>query len=185
MNKKIIGIIGEQAGGKGSAVDIIIKEYGGVKITTSNILKKILNDLHLDFSRENCNRLVMSLKNEFGNAVLMEAVAHEAENVDSDYIIIDGIRMHGDTDVFRDMYGDKFCLIYVTADQRIRYERSLKRGEKADESRATFDDFQKNEELETEKKITEIGATADYIIINNSGPEDLEKQVKEVMSKII
>ncbi len=185
MNKKIIGIIGEQAGGKGSASDIIIKEYGALKITSSDVLKKILNNLHIDFSRENCNQLVMSLKKAFGDAVLMEAVAREAETSDSDYVIIDGIRMHGDTDVFRKIYGDKFCLIYVTADQKIRYERSLKRGEKADESQASFEDFQKNELLDTERAIAEIGATAEFKIINNGGPEELEKQIKEIMSKII
>jgi len=185
MEKKtIIGIIGEQAGGKGSASDIIIKRYGGIRITTSSILRRTLDSLHIPFSRENLINLAMILKKGFGDAVLMEAALKDVENIDSDLVIVDGIRMRGDTDPFKKVYKESFTLIYVTADPKVRYERSKKRGEKAGEKTATFEEFLAKEKAPTEASIAEVGATADYKIINNGGYEELEKKVIEVMEKI-
>lgn len=185
MKKKvIIGIIGEQAGGKGAVSDIIIKKYGGSRLTTSNILRRTLDSLHIDFDRDNLITLALSLKKGFGDPVLMEAMLKDIEKIDSDLVIVDGIRMPGDTDPFLREYGDDFHLIYVTADQKLRYERSRDRGEKAGESQASFEEFKAKEERPTEKSIAEIGKTADFIIENNKGIEELEEKVIETMTKI-
>lgn len=185
MKKKtVIGIIGEQAGGKGAASDIIIKKFGGSRLTTSNILRRTLDSLHIDFSRENLITLAITLKKGFGDPVLMEAMLCDIEKIDSDLVIVDGIRMHGDTDPFIREYGDDFHLLYVTAEQRLRYERSVGRGEKVGESDQRFEDFAEKEEAPTEKAIAEIGKTADFIIENNGTYEELEEKVIEIMTKI-
>jgi len=54
--KKIIGIIGEQAGGKGSVTNNIVKKYKGFRLTTSDLLKKTLDNLHLEFNRDNLTK---------------------------------------------------------------------------------------------------------------------------------
>ena len=185
MKKKtIIGLIGEQAGGKGSVANIITKKYGGVRLTTSNILRRTLNSLYIQSSRDNLTNLALILKKGFGEAVLMEAMLHEVEKVDSDLIIVDGIRMPGDTDPFIKEYGDDFYLIYVTADQRVRWMRSRERGEKANESKATFKEFIEKEKARTEKSIMKVGKKANYKILNNGNIKELEKKVIEIMEKI-
>lgn len=185
MNKKkVIGIIGEQAGGKGSASDIIIKHYGGVRLTTSDILRRTLDSLHIPFSRENLINLAVILKRGFGDSVLMDAALVDVENVDSDLVIVDGIRMPGDTEPFKKVYKDDFKLIYVTADAKLRYERSKSRGEKAGEDTATFEEFLAKEKAATEAHIAEVGKEADFRIENNEGYEELEVKVNEVMEKI-
>lgn len=182
--KQVIGIIGEQAGGKGAAADIIRKHYGGHRLTVSNMLRRTLESLHLEPTRENLIDIALVLKKGFGDPVLMEAMVKEVEMTDSDLVIVDGFRMPGDPDPFRREYEDSFKLIYVTADQKIRYERSVNRGEKAGEDEATFEDFKANEAKATEAMISEVGKTADFKIVNNKDFEDLEKQVMEVMSKL-
>lgn len=182
--KKVIGIIGEQAGGKGAVSNIIKKKFGGTRLTTSDILRRTLNSLHIPVSRENLIKLALSLKNTYGNSVLMHAMLSDVENTNDDLIIVDGIRMPGDVDPFIREYGKDFHLIYVTADPGVRYERSLKRGEKAGESEATYEDFIKNEQFETEKSIPEVGKTAEFIIINNESERELEEKVFKVMEKI-
>jgi dephospho-CoA kinase len=185
MKKKtIIGIIGEQAGGKGAVSDIIIKKFGGSRLTTSNILRRTLDSLHIKFSRENLITLALSLKKGLGDPVLMEAMLKDIEKIDSDLVIVDGIRMHGDTDPFIREYGDDFHLIYVTANQKLRYERSKGRGEKSGESEASFEEFASKEEMATEKSISEIGKTADFIIENNEGYKELTEKVMKIMNKI-
>jgi len=114
----------------------------------------------------------------------MRAMLEDIEKVNADFIVIDGIRMKGDDKPFRDKYGKKFKLIYVTADPKIRYERSKKRGEKTDESKQSYQNFLKKEKTATEKYIKTLGKKADFEITNNSSEKELEKQVDEIMSKI-
>ncbi len=185
MDKKtIIGIIGEQAGGKGAAADIIRKHFGGSRLTVSNMLRRTLDSLCLDSTRDNLVNLGIILKNGFGDDVLMKAMLNDVENEDADLVIVDGFRMPGDPDVFREAYDNSFYLIYVTADQKIRYERSVKRGEKVGESDAAFEEFTAKENLETEKYISEVGKTADFKIKNNGNEKKLEEKILQVMKKI-
>jgi len=185
MKKKIIiGIIGEQAGGKGAAADFIRKHYGGQRLTVSSVLRRTLDSLHIDATRDNLINLALVLKKGFGSDVLMKAMLKEVENEDSDLIIVDGFRMPGDPDVFRKEYEKSFFLIYVTADLRVRYERSVKRGEKVGESDAAFEEFAAKESLETERLIAEVGKTADFTIVNNGDAGELEEKILEVMKKI-
>lgn len=185
MKKKVvIGIIGEQAGGKGSVAKIIIKKYGGKRLTTSDILRRTLDSLHIPVSRTNLTNLALNLKNGFGQDALMKAMLREVELVGADLTIVDGIRMPGDEKPFRDEYGDDFHLLYVTADAKTRYERSTARGEKVGEADQSFEDFLEKEKAETEKYIKEVGEKADFIINNDSSADELEEKVLEIMEKI-
>jgi dephospho-CoA kinase len=114
----------------------------------------------------------------------MKAMLREVENEDSDLVIVDGLRMPGDPDVFREAYENSFFLIYVTADQRVRYERSVSRGEKVGESDAAFEEFAAKENLETERLISEVGKTADFTIVNNGTANELEEKILDIMKKI-
>ena len=180
--KKVIGIIGEQAGGKGAVADLIVEKYGGVRLTTSDVLKRILDNLFLEFNRDNLTKLALSLKGSFGNDILMKAMLEEVKKAEEELVIVDGIRMKGDTDPFREEYGSNFKLIYVTADPKIRYERSKSRGEKKQESTQDYETFLEKEKTGTEKDIAEIGGKADFQINNNGTWEELEKQILETMS---
>jgi dephospho-CoA kinase len=184
QQKKIIGIIGEQASGKGAAADIIRKNYGGSRLTVSSILRRTLDSLHLEPSRDNLVNIALVLKKGFGNDVLMKAMIKDIEKEDTDLVIVDGFRMPGDPEEMRAAFEENFTFIYVTADQRTRYERSVGRGEKAGESEATFEEFQSKESLETEAKIAEVAKSADYVITNDGGVEELEKKIVEIMNKI-
>lgn len=185
MKKKtVIAIIGEQASGKGAAADFIRKKYGGQRLTISNLLRRTLDSLHLDATRDNLINLALILKKSFGDDVLMQAMLKEVEVEDTDLVIVDGLRMPGDPDPFRQAYGKDFYLIYVTADPKLRYERSKLRGEKVGESEAGFEEFLSKEKLGTEKYIAKVGAGADFKIVNNGTAEELEKNVLDIMSKI-
>lgn len=185
MKKKtVIAIIGEQASGKGAAADFIRKKYGGQRLTISNLLRRTLDSLYIPNTRENLINLALVLKKGFGDDVLMKAMLKEVETEDTDLVIVDGLRMPGDPDPFRREYGEDFYLIYVTADAKTRYERSRSRGEKVGESEASFDQFLANEQLDTEKYISQVGKTADFTIENNGSAEELENKVLDIMGRI-
>jgi dephospho-CoA kinase len=80
---------------------------------------------------------------------------------------------------------DNSYIIYVTADQELRWKRVTSRGEKSDD-RQSLDDFKDFEaNTETEKGIPAIGAQADFTIKNNGTMDDLLWQVDDAMKEIL
>lgn len=186
MNRKvIIGLIGEKGAGKGTVSDYLIKKYSAVHYGTSKILRRTLEDLHLPVTRDNLIKLALVLKEGYGPSVIIDSLIHDMDKDTADVIIADGIRMHGDVEPFRKKYGDNFYLVYVTADLRLRFERTKMRKEKAGEEDATLEQFLDEEGKLTEISIHEIGRKAEFKILNNSTAEELKKQVRKMMENIL
>lgn len=184
-NKTIIGLIGEKGAGKGLVSKFLIENFNAIHYGTSKILRRTIEDLHLPATRDNFVKLAIVLKEGFGPSVVIDSLIKDMEKNGSDIIIADGIRMHGDVKPFREKYGDSFHLIYVTADLKIRYERSKKRNEKAGEDKMTLSDFVAEEGRLTEVSIHEIGKKADYLIDNNGTLEELNEQIIKTIKDIL
>ncbi len=183
-NKIVIGIIGEKGSGKGTASDYLIKNHQADHFCISDILKRTLENIHIPPTRENYNKLAVSMKKTFKETVLIDALIEDIERDKANVVIADGIRMDGDVEPFREKYGENFYLLYVTADVKIRYERTKKRKEKAGEDKTTLKQFKKEEKNPTERDIPKIGKEADFTLNNNGTKEKLEAQVKEIAKKI-
>jgi dephospho-CoA kinase len=181
----IIGLIGEKGAGKGTVSDYLLEKYGAVHYGTSKILRRTLEDLHLPVTRDNLVKLALVLKEGYGPSVIIDSLIIDMEKNGSDVVIADGIRMHGDVDPFRKKYGKDFYLIYVTADIKIRFERTKARKEKAGEDKATFQQFLEEEAKLTEISIHEIGKQADFTLNNNGDPDELSRQIEEMMAKLL
>jgi len=74
-----------------------------------------------------------------------------------------------------------FQLIGVEVDSKIRFERLQKRGENADDTSKTWEQFQADHKLETEVYIPELLKQADVTIDNNGNLEDLYKQLDKLV----
>ena len=183
-NKIVIGLIGEKGSGKGTVSDYLIEKYGAIHYGTSKILRRTLEDLHVPVTRDNLVKLALVLKEGYGPSVIIDSLIKDMENNGSDIIIADGIRMHGDVDPFRKKYGENFFLVYVTADLKLRYERTKIRQQNEGEGKATFQEFLEEEGKLTEVSIHEIGRQADYKLGNNGTPEELKKQTDAMMEEI-
>lgn len=183
-SKIVIGLIGEKGSGKGTVSDYLIEKYGAIHYGTSKILRRTLEDLHVPVTRDNLVKLALVLKEGYGPSVIIDSLIKDMEKNGSDIIIADGIRMHGDVEPFRKKYGENFFLVYVTADLKLRYERTRSRKQNEGEGEATFQEFLEEEGKLTEVSIHEIGRQADYKLNNNGTPSELTKQVDEMMAKI-
>ena len=184
--KIIIGLIGEKGSGKGTVSDYLISHFAAEHYGTSQILKRTVSDLHLELTRDNFIKLALVLKEGFGASVVIDSLIQDIEEQSkAEIVIADGIRMHDDVEPFKKLYGSNFHLIYVTADMRIRYERTKLRKEKAGEDKMTWPEFIAEEARLTEVAIHEVGRRADFIIENNGIPEELTSQVEAVMKKIL
>jgi dephospho-CoA kinase len=183
-NKIVIGLIGEKGSGKGTASDHLIEKYGAIHYGTSKILRRTLEDIHVPITRENLAKLALVLKEGYGPSIIIDSLIQDMEKNGSDIIIADGIRMHGDVEPFRKKYGRNFFLVYVTADLKLRYERTKLRKQNDGEGEATFEQFLEEEGKLTEVSIHEIGRQADFKLNNNGTADELKKQVDEMMEKI-
>lgn len=184
MSKIVIGLIGEKGAGKGTVSDYLKEKCNAVHYGTSKILRRTLEDLHLPVTRDNLVKLALVLKEGYGPSIIIDSLIHDMEKNGSNVIIADGIRMHGDVEPFRKKYGKDFYLVYVTADIKIRYERTKSRKEKDGEDKTTFQQFLEEEAKLTEISIHEIGKQADFTLNNNGTSEELIKQVDEMMEQI-
>ena len=64
----------------------------------------------------------------------------------------------------------------------MRYERLIARNEKQDDQTKTFEQFQKDAQLETEVTINEMKGLADVIVDNNNSLEALYEQIDNIIS---
>ena len=79
---------------------------------------------------------------------------------------------------------DTNYLIYVTADQNVRFERVKKRRQKVGEENTTYDQFLQEDSAPTEVDIKKIGAIADFTVDNNAALLEIQKKSKELYDKI-
>ncbi|MEI7425641.1 MAG: AAA family ATPase [Candidatus Moraniibacteriota bacterium] len=186
MKRKIvIGLIGEKGAGKGTVSDYLLEKYGAVHFGTSKILRRTLEDLHLPVTRDNLIKLALVLKEGYGPSVIIDSLIWDIEKNDADLVMADGIRMHGDVEPFQKKYRENFYLVYVTADLRLRYERTKMRKEKEGEDEATLEQFMEEEGRLTELSIHEIGRHAEFKLNNNGTADELKRQTDEMMEKIL
>ncbi|RLI99576.1 MAG: hypothetical protein DRP03_03160 [Candidatus Aenigmatarchaeota archaeon] len=179
----ILGITGRRGAGKDTIADYLAKKYGfKVMVYTDDVLAPILKRQGKEISRENLIRLAMSLRKKHGNDVVTRMLCKKITR-DGNYVI-SGIRFPEEVEYFRKKFGNKFKLLAVICNTKKRYERIKKRGTK-NEDKLSFKEF-----MEIEKKPTEapvIDRTikmANYVIDNNNGIKELEKNIKALVKEL-
>ncbi len=191
----IIGITGEPGGGKDIVSNYLVINYNAAKYTMSVILKSMLDCLYLPNSRQNLSDLAIALRTKFGNAILADVLKRSILNDKPKLAVISGIRYLEELQIFKDLITEEikinneslkifFSLWYVTADPEIRYNRLRMRHEKDSQINMSWDQFIKEDCLETEIWIKEISKKANVVIKNNTVLESVYQQIEENIKKI-
>jgi len=183
MSKLIIGLVGPLASGKGIVKKYLEDRYGAISYKFSDILRDILNRLHLPASRENLQNLSTNLRATFGNDILAKVIAHDAKKENKNLVVIDGVRRLADISPL--INDPNFILVALDADLKIRYERMVLRNENPGDATKTLMDFSKDCEQEADKFIPETMAQANYHLDNNHDLAHLYKQIDSLLTKII
>ena len=183
MPKLIIGLVGQQGCGKGTASKILQEKYGAELFRFSAILNDILGRLSLPQDRDHFIKLSESLRGTFGEDVLAYAIERDAVNSKADVIVIDGIRRPEDIVALEPL--PQFKLIEIAAKPEVRFERMKERGEKSGESQRTYADFLAEEQRSTEVTIPLVAKRAWKIIDNDGTLADLEERLEAVMDELL
>ena len=177
----IIGLVGESGSGKDTVAYHLRDVYGAILLRFSDPIKDILRMFFERPSREDQSWVAIEFKRRFGKDIFCRALDRKIafiENVTS----LNGLRYPEDYEYLRGF--EQNFLIYITANQKLRWERTVGRGEKSDDG-VSFEKFVEMEaSLETERSIPEIGKKADFTIHNEGTLEELMKKTEEIMQMI-
>jgi len=176
----VIAFCGKKYSGKDEACNYLVSKYSFKHLDYSkDVLNPILEKEGKAITRDNQIELVTRLRKEKGIQILTEMIT-EKINTNS---TISGLRFKEEAGYLRKKFGKDFMLIAVEADEKIRYERSLKQNVKG-EGQHTFEQFLEREKLPTEKAIPQTIRLADYTVTNNGTKEDLYRQLEQIISKL-
>ncbi len=182
MAKIIIGLVGETGSGKDTVAHYLKRRYDVQLLRFSLPLKKTLDLFFNKSSKKDQAWLYGVFEKRFGEEVLHQGVRRYVEQHDG-LMCVNGMRMMKDLDFIRSFKNN--YIMYVTADQELRWKRVVGRGEKSDD-RQSLEDFQEFEStIETEKNIPAIGAQADFTVKNDGTMDDLLWQVDDAMKEIL
>lgn len=184
MPKKVIGLVGPIASGKGTVIDFL-KEKGFKAYSTSDVLKEEIAVRGLKITRSTCNAVSNDLRENLGADILAVRTAELIEQDNRELVVIDAIRNLAEIALFKQKFGAK--ILGIVGDQQKRYAFFVQRGTYTDE----IDTFEKFKELD-DREMQQEGDykqqtkacldAADLIIENNGTMEDLTQKVESFIS---
>ncbi len=182
-NKKIIlGFVGDLASGKGTISKYLEEHHQAHTYRFSSILRDLLTRLYIPHNRENLQNISTVLRSLFGQDVLSKVIAEDVKNDTASIIAIDGIRRPTDIAYLKEVPG--FHLLYLTADQKIRWQRLVQRNENEGDAAKSLEDFEKDENAEADRLIKELGSTAEFVITNNKSLSEFYDEIEQVLVKL-
>jgi dephospho-CoA kinase len=179
MQKIILGLVGDLAAGKGTIAKYLHEKYSANTYKFSTMLRDILDRIYVEKSRENLQVISTFIRENYGQDVMSKVIAKDVENDPGNIVVVDGIRRPTDITYLKKLEG--FHLIYITADQKTRWERLVKRKENPGDDGKSFEDFCRDEQAEAESLIQELGKKAEIRVDNDGDMEELFGKVEEII----
>lgn len=182
---KTIALVAESGAGKGLFVGIMRKllpHHRIIVVRFSDVLCDILDMFGIEKSRDNIDTLVTALRKAFRNeGLLSQAMNRCVQKTEADIIVLDGLRKEKEVPLVRERQG---LLVYIMADQRVRYDRLKARAEKSDEINMTWEKFVEQATADPQVEIRHIGETmADATLENNGSVEEFELKIQQFVGQ--
>ena len=183
----IIGLTGKNAAGKGEIAKHL-QSKGFAYFSLSDALREEATKKGISHSRDNLISLGNELRKKFGNGILAkrinEKIKESMAKGNKDFVI-DSIRNPGEIEELKKNEG--FLLVGVVTDEKIRFQRLLRRGRLGDA--ATFEEFQKQEARENNdessgQQLDRCLSMADKQISSNGTIEEANKEFDEWMESL-
>lgn len=182
----VIGLVGEKGSGKQTFVNFLKSLNPDLNIRQvrfSDILAQTLVLWDIPTTRPNLQKLSIVMNDSFGAQALANAARFSIEGDLADVIILDGIRREAEFKLVKSMKNN--VMIYITAEQNLRYQRLKIRSEKVGEKDLSFEQFLIEEKSKAEAEIPKISKKADVKIQNNGTKDEFKQKISEVYKKFL
>jgi len=178
---KVVSIVGMAGAGK-SEVARLFERKGFVRIRFGDVTDDEVRKRGLELNEENERSVRELLRKEHGMAAYAKLNLPRIETaLETSNVVIDGLYSWEEYIYLKDHFGEDMCLVTVWASPVTRYarlgrrrERPLTPEEAAGRDRAEIDKLNKGGPI----------AIADFLVINESGLDDLARQTEQVMSEL-
>lgn len=182
MKKIILGFTGEIGGGKGTVTKYIQEKYGASYYRFSDVLRKALDVLHIEKTRDNLQDISTLLRQKFGEDLLAKIIFEEVKDDQHAIVTVDGMRRLADFKYLDTL--PEFIFVYIEADNQTRYDRIVKRKENPGDAEKTFEQFVQDQKDEADAQIKDLKVKAQYTIENNGTVEELYQKIDELINSI-
>lgn len=186
---KVIGLTGTMGSGKNTVKQILLRKFNCYHVTLSDVILGEIEKKRGTFNRTTLQNMGNEMRKKYGNHILT-LIAIEYLSRDKEMIVVDGIRNPGEVEYLKKKFGKDFALMAVDAPTETRFQRIKSRNDPKDPK--TLDEFNETDRRDKGKgqpphgqHVEECVRMADFTITNNGTPNDLEKQVDEIMTQII
>jgi dephospho-CoA kinase len=181
MTRLILGFTGEMASGKGTCAAYLKERYHAETFRFSSALFDVAHRMHLKDDRDTLQKISTWFRKEFGEDTLAKVMFEDAKSASADLVVIDGVRRLEDVKYLRAL--PEFVLVYLDAPMRVRYERMVLRGEKADDTTKTFEEFEKDHQRESELEIPKLREFSREILDNGGTKDELFARLDEIVKR--
>ena len=138
----IVGVAGTNGSGKDTLGDLLAEHAGYKQVSLSNILRQILDEREKPHTRENLSGVSREIREQDGDEGL--AIRTLEANQDQK-LCLTSIRTPGEARAIQQHGG---VVVWIDADQKIRYERVQAANRGRNEDNITFEEFQDHEHAE-------------------------------------
>jgi dephospho-CoA kinase len=158
-------------------------ERGFIHLSFRDFLIERLDELGLEFKRENMRMLANKLRKEHGADYVLEQMFKRADDLKKD-VVIESIRTLNEVSYLKHKGA---IILATTAPAEIRYERIYKRQSETDN--ISYQEFLEDEKKESQssdpdiQNLPQVVAQADYVIQNvdlNSFKRDIDSFLEEI-----
>ena len=178
----VLVLAGEIGAGKSAIMDYLSGWYGAGKHKFSSPMRRMLEFLGQEMTRENLSRLSKAVRGEFGEDIFGEVLARDVSADPARLVVLDGARRVEDLGPISRLPG--YRLVYIESSARTRYERIRRRMENAGEHLKTFEEFSATHGLETEMRIRQLRDIASDVVVNETDLAALHAQLDALMEKV-
>lgn len=175
----IVGVTGPIGSGKTTASELFKKHFNFNQTSLSDALRDKLKEDGIKITRDNLRNEGDKLRTEFGKGILSKRALKKVKTDDEDWVI-ESVRSPEEASEIQ----KRGIMIGITAPDRTRYERTVKRGRDTEEVNLSFEDFKKKDSRDREIGIDDALKLCDYILDNDGTREDLKMRLEELLTQI-
>lgn len=176
---KVVAVVGMAGAGKSEAARLF-EENGFIKIRFGDVTDEELRKQGLELNEENERHVRELLRKRYGMAAYAILNLSRIDlALKKSPVVIDGLYSWEEYTSLKNYYGKNFYVVAVWASPKIRYVRLAARAER----RLTLEEATSRDKAEIEN-LNKSGpiAIADFTILNESSPKNLEREVKKTIS---